>query len=29
MGIRFTDYLSLLKIENNWRIVNKVYYYKH
>ena len=29
LGLRFTDYLSLLKIENEWVIVNKVYYYEH
>lgn len=28
LGLRFTDYLSLLRIENNWVIVNKVYYYE-
>ena len=27
LGFRFTDYLSLLKIESNWHIVNKVYYH--
>ena len=25
-GMRFTDYLSLLKIENRWIIVNKLYH---
>lgn len=25
-GMRFTDYLSLLKINERWKIVNKVYY---
>lgn len=25
-GLRFTDTLSLLKIEGAWRIVNKIYY---
>ncbi|MEN8245562.1 MAG: nuclear transport factor 2 family protein [Thermodesulfobacteriota bacterium] len=28
LSLRFTDYLSLLKIDNNWLIVNKVYYYE-
>lgn len=27
IGMRFTDYLSLLKINNRWVIVNKLYYY--
>ncbi|MGH8434413.1 MAG: nuclear transport factor 2 family protein [Pseudomonas sp.] len=27
IGMRFTDYLSLLKIDNRWTIVNKLYYY--
>ena len=27
LGLRFTDYLSLLLIDNNWVIVNKIYYY--
>ncbi|MET0845182.1 MAG: nuclear transport factor 2 family protein [Pseudomonas sp.] len=26
VGLRFTDYLSLLKINERWMIVNKVYY---
>ncbi|MGV8889333.1 MAG: nuclear transport factor 2 family protein [Pseudomonas sp.] len=26
VGMRFTDYLSLLKINERWMIVNKVYY---
>ncbi|HEX8593409.1 MAG TPA: nuclear transport factor 2 family protein [Pseudomonas sp.] len=26
MGIAFTDYLSLLKIDKHWRIINKLYY---
>jgi hypothetical protein len=26
MGITFTDYLSLLKIDGQWRIINKLYY---
>lgn len=26
LGMRFTDYLSLLKIKERWMIVNKVYY---
>ncbi|WP_431321099.1 nuclear transport factor 2 family protein [Rhizobium sp. YTU87027] len=25
-GMRFTDYLSMLKIEGRWMIVNKLYY---
>ena len=25
-GMRFTDYLSLLKIDGRWTIVNKLYY---
>ena len=29
LGLRFTDYLSLLRIDDNWLIVNKVYYYEH
>ena len=29
LGLRFTDYLSLLLIDNSWVIVNKVYYYPH
>ena len=28
LGRRFTHYLALLKIENNWLIVNKVYYHE-
>ena len=28
LGLRFTDYLSLLLIDNSWVIVNKVYYYQ-
>jgi len=28
LGLRFTDYLSLLKIENNWVIVNKTFYHE-
>lgn len=27
IGMRFTDYLSLLKIDHRWMIVNKLYYY--
>lgn len=27
IGMRFTDYLSLLKIDHQWRIINKLYYY--
>lgn len=26
IGMRFTDYLSLLKIDHRWMIVNKLYY---
>jgi hypothetical protein len=26
VGMRFTDYLSLLKIKGRWMIVNKLYY---
>ncbi|OOG15013.1 nuclear transport factor 2 family protein [Pseudomonas sp. C9] len=26
-GMRFTDYLSLLKINERWMIVNKLYYF--
>lgn len=26
-GMRFTDYLSLLKIDDHWIITNKLYYY--
>lgn len=26
-GMRFTDYLSLLRIDGHWRIVNKLYYH--
>jgi hypothetical protein len=25
-GMRFTDYLSMLKIDGRWTIVNKLYY---
>lgn len=25
-GMKFTDYLSLLKLEEGWQIVNKLYY---
>ena len=25
-GMRFTDYLSLLKIEKDWKIVGKIYH---
>ncbi len=28
MGLWFTDYLSLLKIENKWLIVNKIFYHE-
>ena len=28
LGLRFTDYLSLLRIDNNWVIVNKVYHHE-
>lgn len=28
LGLRFTDYLSLLLIDDSWVIVNKVYYYQ-
>ncbi|MCP4274707.1 MAG: nuclear transport factor 2 family protein [Gammaproteobacteria bacterium] len=28
LGLRFTDYLSLLKVDGNWVIVNKMYYYE-
>ena len=28
LGLRFTDYLSLLKVDGNWVIVNKIYYYE-
>jgi hypothetical protein len=27
VGMRFTDYLSLLKIDEHWIIINKLYYY--
>lgn len=27
VGMRFTDYLSLLKIDQRWTIINKLYYY--
>ncbi|WP_339459513.1 nuclear transport factor 2 family protein [Pseudomonas sp. EA_105y_Pfl2_R69] len=27
IGMRFTDYLSLLKTDHRWMIVNKLYYY--
>ncbi|MDM8349365.1 nuclear transport factor 2 family protein [Pseudomonas sp. sp1636] len=27
IGMRFTDYLSLLKINQRWMVVNKLYYY--
>jgi len=28
MGLRFTDYLSMLKVENEWVIVNKTYFHE-
>jgi hypothetical protein len=28
-GMKFTDYLALLKLQDGWRIVNKVYYLQH
>ena len=28
LGLWFTDYLSLLKVDDNWLIVNKMYYYE-
>ena len=28
MGFRFTDYLSLLKVDGNWVIVNKTFYHE-
>jgi len=28
LGLKFTDYLSLLKVDGNWVIVNKIYYYE-
>ncbi len=28
MGLWFTDYLSLLKIEGDWLIVNKIFYHE-
>jgi hypothetical protein len=28
LGLRFTDYLSLLKIDGNWVIVNDMYYHE-
>ena len=28
LGLQFTDYLSLLKVDGNWVIVNKMYYYE-
>ena len=28
LGLRFTDYLSLLKIEGNWVIVNKTFHHE-
>lgn len=27
LGMRFTDYLSLLNINHRWLIINKLYYY--
>ena len=27
MGMRFTDYLSLLQIDGSWVIINKMYFY--
>ncbi|SDO58459.1 Putative lumazine-binding [Pseudomonas arsenicoxydans] len=27
-GMRFTDYLSLLKVNDRWVIINKLYYYQ-
>ncbi|MNP22104.1 putative lumazine-binding protein [compost metagenome] len=26
LGLRFTDYLSLLKIDRQWRVINKLFY---
>jgi hypothetical protein len=28
LGFRFTDYLSLLKVDGNWVIVNKTFYHE-
>ncbi|MCP4751560.1 MAG: nuclear transport factor 2 family protein [Proteobacteria bacterium] len=28
LGLRFTDYLSLMKIDGKWKIVSKVFYHK-
>ena len=28
LGFRFTDYLSLLKIDGEWVIVNKTFYHE-
>jgi hypothetical protein len=28
MGLWFTDYLSLLKIDNKWLIINKIFYHE-
>ncbi len=28
LGFRFTDYLSLLNIDGDWKIVNKVFYHE-
>lgn len=28
LGLRFTDYLSLMKIEGSWRIVNKAFHHE-
>jgi hypothetical protein len=25
MGLRFTDYLTLMKVDGTWKIVNKAY----
>jgi len=28
MGLRFTDYLSIIKFDNHWKIVSKVFYHE-
>lgn len=28
LGFRFTDYLSLLKLDGRWQIANKIYYHQ-
>jgi hypothetical protein len=27
-GLRFTDYLTLVKFDDNWKIINKAYHHE-